>query len=63
MGFVLDRSGKYTDVDGGRGGNYSYNAGASTIAFRGGFLDGQVGKNVRTTGFNISSTVSCEPWR
>jgi hypothetical protein len=63
MGFVLDRSGKYTDVDGGRGGNYSYNAGSSTIAFRGGFLDGQVGKNVRTTGFNISPTVSCEPWR
>ncbi len=63
MGFVLDRSGNYTDVDGGRGGKYSYNAGASTIAFRGGFLDGQVGKNVRTTGFNISSTVSCEPWR
>src|ERR1019366_2016646 len=33
MGFVLDRSGNYTDVDGGRGGKYSYNAAGSTIAF------------------------------
>lgn len=63
MGFVLDRSGKYADVDGGRAGKYSYNPSASTITFRGGFLDGQVGKNVRTTGFDISATVNCEPWR
>ena len=41
----------------------TYDAGGSTIKFRGGFLDGQVGKNVRTTGFSLSSTVSCEPWR
>lgn len=63
MGFVLQRSGRYTDVDGERSGSYSYNPGASTITFRGGFLGGQAGKNVRTTGFNLSSTVSCEPWR
>ena len=63
MGCVLERNGKYTDVNGERGGNYSCNAGASTITFRGGFLGGQTGKNVLTTGFNITSTSSCEPWR
>ncbi len=63
MGFVLDRSGKYADVDGGRAGEYAYNSGAATITFRKGFLDGQVGKNVRTAGFDMSATVNCEPWR
>lgn len=63
MGFVLQRGGKYTDVDGRRGGGYSYDPATSTITFRGGFFGGQSGKNVRTTGFNLSSTVSCEPWR
>jgi hypothetical protein len=29
----------------------------------GGVLDGQVGRNVRNTGFQLSSPVSCEPWR
>jgi hypothetical protein len=63
MGFVLDRNGVYADVDGKRGGRYSYSAASSTITFNGGFLGGQIGRNVRTTGFNMSSTVSCEPWR
>ena len=63
MGFVLDSKGGYADTDGARGGKYSYNAAGSTLTFRGGFLDGQVGKNVKTTGFDISATVSCEPWR
>jgi hypothetical protein len=63
MGFVLDRSGKYHDTDGARGGSYSYNAGSSSISFRGGFLAGQVGRNVTSSRMQISSTVSCEPWR
>jgi len=63
MGFVLDSKGGYADKDGARGGKYSYNATGSTLTFRGGFLDGQVGRNVKTTRFEISATVSCEPWR
>jgi hypothetical protein len=63
MGFHLKPGGKYHDVDGERGGSYAYDARAATISFRGGFLDGQVGRNVRSTGFQLSSTVSCEPFR
>ena len=63
MGFVLKPGGSYQDVDGGRKGTYVHDASASTIAFKGGFLDGQVGRNVRATGFTLSSTVNCEPWR
>ena len=60
---ALERGGRYHDVDGGRAGEYGYNAASSTISFRGGFLSGQTGNNVRTTGFKLTETVSCEPWR
>jgi hypothetical protein len=63
MGFQLKPGGKYHDVDGERGGTYVYDAHESTISFRGGFLSGQAGRNVRNTGFRLSSTVNCEPWR
>jgi hypothetical protein len=62
-GFILKAGNSYEDVDGKRGGTYQYDAGAATISFRGGFMDGQVGRNVRPTGFTLSATVSCEPWR
>lgn len=63
MGFRLQTGGRYVDVDGGRGGKYDYLTKESTIAFRGGFLDGQKGTHVGATGFALSPTVSCEPWR
>jgi hypothetical protein len=63
MGFHLTPGGKYHDLDTARGGTYLYNAGDSTISFKGGFLDGQVGRHVRNTGFALSQTVNCEPWR
>lgn len=63
MGFILERGGKYRDTDGERGGNYTYDSSASTITFRGGFLTGQTGRNVRNSEFQLSSTVNCEPWR
>jgi hypothetical protein len=63
MGFVLDRSGKYHDTSGARGGSYTYNAASATISFRGGFLSGQVGRNVTTGTMRISANISCEPWR
>jgi hypothetical protein len=63
MGFRLLAGGKYIDLDSKRGGSYRYDTGTATVSFSGGFLDGQKGSNVRTTGFQISSTVNCEPWR
>jgi hypothetical protein len=63
MGFRLNPDGSYVDLDSQRGGRYDYNGGAATVAFRGGFLDGQSGKNVRPSGFQLSSTVHCEPWK
>ena len=62
MGFRLS-GGKYADLDGKRGGTYTYNAAIATIAFRSGYLDGQTGINVTARGFQISPTVTCEPWR
>ena len=63
MGFTLKPNGTYVDLDNKRGGTYTYNAQAATISFNGGFLSGQVGKNVKQTGFQISNTVTAEPWR
>jgi hypothetical protein len=63
MGFILKSDGTYSDLDGGRKGKYGYNANAATITFTGGFLGGQVGKNVKQTGFDLSNTVHAEPWR
>lgn len=63
MGFLLKPGNKYTDVDGGRGGTFVFDAAAATITFRGGFFDGQIGRHVKTTGFDLSQTVHCEPWR
>lgn len=63
MGFILSPGGKYTDVDGQRGGTYVYDGAASTISFKGGFLAGQRGTNVTLKGFQLSSTVWAEPWK
>jgi hypothetical protein len=63
MGFHLKTGGKYDDPDRGRAGTYDYDAGESTISFHGGFLDGQTGSHVTNRGFQLSSTVNCEPWR
>ncbi|MBI3147833.1 MAG: hypothetical protein HYZ17_04895 [Betaproteobacteria bacterium] len=63
MGFVLKPGGKYTDSDGGRGGSYRHDAALATLSFRGGFLDGQIGRNVRARGLDLTRTVNCEPYR
>ena len=63
MGMTLLAGNRYYDLDKQRGGSYTYNAQAGTISFNGGFLSGQTGKNVGTTGFDISATVHYEPWR
>jgi hypothetical protein len=63
MGFHLKPGGKYHDLDGGGAGTYNYNARQGTISFRGGFLDGETGRDVRNTGFQLTSTIHCEPWK
>ena len=62
MGFRLS-DGRYADSKGQRGDSYSYPARDATIAFSEGFMDGQTGTGVGTKGFQLSSTVNCEPWR
>ncbi len=63
LGFILLPGNKYYDLDKTRGGKFVYDAGKATISFKGGFMDGQVGKDVRQSGFQLSSTVHCEPWK
>ena len=61
LAFVLKANGRYTDLDGVRGGTYVYSGTKSEIAFRGGFLTGRTGTNFQTSGFELADGVSCEP--
>lgn len=63
MGFRLQPNGAYVDLDNKRGGRYTHNKAAATLAFQGGFLDGQTGRNLKANNLQLSNTVSCEPWR
>lgn len=63
LGFVLKADGTYTNLDGKEAGKYVHDTVAATITFKSGFMDGQVGRKVTISGFQLSSTVSCEPYR
>lgn len=63
MGFFLQSNGAYLDGDKKPAGRYTHNKAAATIAFQGGFLDGQTGSGLKGNSFQLSNTVSCEPWR
>ena len=63
MGFHLQTDGGYLDGDKKRAGRYTHNKPAGSINFQGGFLDGQTGRGIKGQSFNLSNTVSCEPWR
>ena len=63
MGFTLLAGGRYYDLDKQRGGSYVYDMQKGTISFKGGFLDGQIGRNVKAGGFDLSATVYCEPYK
>jgi hypothetical protein len=63
MGFHLQADGSYLDGDRKKSGRYANNKAAGTITFQGGFLDGQVGRGLKGQSFQLSNTVSCEPWR
>jgi hypothetical protein len=56
LGFKLKADSSYTDLDGGSPGRVVYEG--SNIRFVGGHLDGQVGRGVSSTAFNIRS-ISC----
>ncbi len=63
MGFRLNRDKTYTDVDGARGGTYTFELLAGTLMFQGGFLDKMGGKSVNNESvFNLSADLTCAPW-
>jgi hypothetical protein len=61
-GFRLKADKTYTDAARAHGGTYVYEPFAMTIAFHGGFMDGQSGKFVEGTGLVLSPTLTCTPW-
>jgi hypothetical protein len=63
LGFYLQPDGSYFDRDRKGSGRYAHNKTAGTIAFQGGFLNGQTGRGIKGQRFDLTSTVSCEPWR
>jgi len=60
LGFKVQASGTYTDLDNKSRGTYVFSG--STITFKGGHLDGQVARSVGGGRFNIGTT-TCEPYR
>jgi len=60
LGFKVNANGTYTDLDNKNHGTYS--ASGSTLTFKGGHLDGQIGHSVGGGRFNIGTT-TCEPYR
>jgi hypothetical protein len=61
-GFRLKLDKTYTDVARAHGGTYVYEPFGMTLAFHGGFMDGQTGKFVEGTGLVLSPTLTCTPW-
>lgn len=63
MKFRLNRDKTYTDLDGARGGTYTFDQFSTELRFNGGFLDKMGGKNVEgSNAFAISPTLTCQPW-
>jgi len=62
-GFHLKSDGGYLDGDKKKAGRYTHIKPAGAVTFQGGFLDGQTGRGIKGQSFNLSNTVSCEPWR
>lgn len=50
---------RYTDLDNKEAGTYTVSG--STVTFRGGHLDGQVGRNLQNSSFVIGAAASCGP--
>jgi hypothetical protein len=60
LGFKVLAGGRYTDLDGKNPGSFTVSG--STVTFRGGHLDGQVGRDLNGANFRIGAQASCEPW-
>jgi hypothetical protein len=60
LGFKVLPGNRYTDLDGGNRGSFSVVG--DTVRFRGGHLDGQVGRELRGHNFRIGAQASCEPF-
>ena len=61
LGFKVLAGGRYTDLDGGNSGSYSVNG--DTVTFRGGHLDGIVGRDLAGGSFTVGAQgAPCEPW-
>ena len=61
LGFKVNGGGRYTDLDGKNPGTFSVAAG--NVRFKGGHLDGQVGRALTEKGrFRIGAQASCEPF-
>ena len=58
--FFLQPGGTYLDGDRKPAGGYKYDSAAGTISFRGGSMDGQVGKHAQGRHFDLSLNVRCE---
>ncbi len=60
FGFKALGNGRYTDLEGGNPGSYSVNG--DTVTFRGGHLDGTVGRALDSGNFRIGAQATCEPF-
>ena len=62
MRFRLKKDQTYTDLSGENGGKYVLDIVAGSVAFRGGFLDGRVGKDVDLMHFAFPD-LACDRWQ
>lgn len=58
LGFKVS-GGRYTDLDNKEAGTYTVSG--STVTFRGGHLDGQVGRDLKNSSFVLGAAASCGP--
>ena len=59
LGFKVAGSG-YTDLDGKSRGTFTVNG--SEVAFRGGHLDGEIGRDLKNSRFRLGKMASCKPY-
>jgi len=59
-GFQMNADGHYSDPDLTNRGTYTVQPGPATITFKGGQLDGQIGRSFRGDKFEMSSRIHCE---
>ena len=61
LGFKVQSGNRYTDLDNKERGTFSISG--DTVTFRGGHLDGQVGRELRNYRFRIGKQADCEPYK